>query len=250
MIPKIIWQTYKTKYEDLPKINEVNDLKVLAEYWQSQNPDYKYNYFDDESLAEYILENDSELYECIQECDRIGIGAMKADIFRYFVLYKNGGFYADTDTVCHKPIDSWVDQNNDLILSPEDNSSYFQQWFIGASKNNPILEHVLNKIKQKFKEGIDYSNLHFVHGATGPAIWTESILEYLNIDEKNQLRERSDYYNTLDSLKKSNTFIYSDYRYFRDNTGVVQHLYASINWQNEPNYNNWINNRSNLMRQQ
>lgn len=33
-------------------------------------------------------------------------------MFRYIVLYINGGTYTDTDTLCVKPISSWSDGND------------------------------------------------------------------------------------------------------------------------------------------
>ena len=106
----------------------------------------------------------------------------------------------------------------------------------------------MSEFKKRFKEGIDYTNLHFVHGATGPSIWTDSILEYLGVSERGKLREKAEELNSLDSFKQNKVYIYQKYTYFRNDTGVVQHLYGSINWQNSPTYNNWINNRSQLMR--
>ena len=243
MIPQKIWQTWKKPYAELPTVKN-NNLKLLTETWKALNPGYAYYYCDDEACLNMVKQSDEELYECILECDRVNVVSMKSDIFRYFVLYTHGGYYADIDTVCYAPIDSWIKPGCRFILSPEDNSLFFQQWFLGAQQGHPLLKALLDNIKQKFKAGIDYTNPAFVHVSTGPEIFTNTILDYLKITRQNRLREMSPEYNHLQSLKDAGVYIYADYRYFRDGAphGVVEHLFASVSWFEE-NYQNWRTQR-------
>ncbi len=239
MIPKKIWQTWKKPYDQLPVVKG-NSLRILTETWKSYNPDYEYNYCDDETCLGLLKQYDSELYECVLECDRVNVVSMKADIFRYFVLYRFGGFYADIDTVCYAAINSWLKPDCRFILSPEDNSFFYQQWFLGAAQGHPLLAVIIANIKRDFKGGIDYSNPDFVHRYTGPEMFTQTVMKYFNLPYQSKLRELSAGYNKLNSFKDAGVFIYDDYRFFRDGAphGVVQHLYASFNWF-EDNYDNW-----------
>ena len=239
MIPKKIWQTWKGPYTKLPTVMG-HDLRKLTESWIKLNPGYTYYYCDDEECLSMIRQKDPELYQCVLECNRVNVVSMKSDIFRYFVLYEYGGFYADIDTVCCVPIKKWLKPDIRFILSPEDTSIYFQQWFLGSEKGHPLLKALLDNIKRKFKEGIDYSDADFVHISTGPSIFTHSILDFLGIEKRDELRELSAGYNKLAKVRDLGVFIYDDYRYFREGKphGVVWHLYASIFWF-EANYDNW-----------
>ncbi len=231
MIPKKIWQTWKGPYTKLPTVMG-HDLRKLTESWIKLNPGYTYYYCDDEECLSMIRQKDPELYQCVLECNRVKVASMKSDIFRYFVLYEYGGFYADIDTICCASIGSWLKPGIRFILSPEDSSIYFQQWFMGSEKGHPVLKALLNNIKRKFNEGINYSHSDFVHTSTGPAIFTHTVLDYLGIERRDNLRELSASYNELAKVIDSGIFIYDDYRYFRDGRpdGVVKHLYASLSW--------------------
>ena len=43
---------------------------------------------------------------------------MVSDVWRYAILYHFGGFYADYDTVCNRPIRSWWVVDLDLPRTP------------------------------------------------------------------------------------------------------------------------------------
>lgn len=85
-IPLHIYQTWKTK--ELPeKMQEsVNRLKT-------KNPDFEYHLFDDNDCYEFIKANFEE--DVAKAYKKIIPGAYKADLWRYCVLYMNGGVYLD-----------------------------------------------------------------------------------------------------------------------------------------------------------
>lgn len=85
-IPLKIYQTWKTK--NLPeKMHEsVNRLK-------EKNPEFEYNLFDDNECYEFIKANFND--GVAEAYNKIIPGAYKADLWRYCVLYVNGGVYLD-----------------------------------------------------------------------------------------------------------------------------------------------------------
>lgn len=85
-IPLHIYQTWKTK--ELPeKMKEsVNRLK-------EKNPDFEYHLFDDNDCYEFIKANFEE--DVAKAYQKVIPGAYKADLWRYCVLYVNGGVYLD-----------------------------------------------------------------------------------------------------------------------------------------------------------
>jgi len=85
-IPLKIYQTWNTK--ELPE-----KMRENIERLQRQNPDFEYNLFDDNDRIEFIKTHFEE--EVYKAYDKIIPGAFKADLWRYCVLYINGGVYLD-----------------------------------------------------------------------------------------------------------------------------------------------------------
>lgn len=222
MIPKTIWQSHRYNREDLPKINSEYNLYDLSKRWETMNPEYEYVYFNDNQLNDYVKNSDADLYECILECDRIKCGAMKADIFRYLVIYQEGGFWADMDTVPWRPIDDWYVDGESFVVSEEiGRSDTLNQYFFGAEAGHPALKLLLDSIKEKFAQGIDYSNDMWEHDSAGPRIFGQTILKY-NKEHGNPIN------------------IYPP-KYFDDMDPKIAHLFhavASMNW-NTGGYISW-----------
>lgn len=105
-IPKKMFQTWKTK--DLSDI-----VTVLSNSWKKKNPEYDYYLFDDSDCDEYIKLNfDPRVYKAYQ---KIIPGALKADLWRYCVLYIQGGVYIDLDTFCLGSIDDLLDEDIEFM---------------------------------------------------------------------------------------------------------------------------------------
>ncbi|KAJ8905573.1 hypothetical protein NDN08_002080 [Rhodosorus marinus] len=177
MIPRVIWQTVKS--HEVPKL-----AYDAGGSWTHLNPTYDRIVLDDSEVLQFVKrfynETEFDLFKSMP------VGVMKADFFRYMVVYIHGGVYADADTINHKSIDEWVDSDCQFVVAPEDNDGFFCQWAFAAIPRHPILKRLVELIFEKLANGPDYSNPHFVHGVTGPAIWTIAIREVLGIspDEK------------------------------------------------------------------
>lgn len=86
-IPRIIHQTYHTKSK-IPEKVQVN----FAEF----APDFQRNVYDDEDIRVFLKEN---FHSCVLEkFNSLKMGAHKADLFRYCILYCRGGIYIDIKT--------------------------------------------------------------------------------------------------------------------------------------------------------
>jgi mannosyltransferase OCH1-like enzyme len=170
MIPKILWQTYKTPQETLPE-----QARRLIGKWKEVNPEYEYRYMDDADARKFIEKEYGLKWVTIW--DSYPLGIMRGDIWRYLIINKYGGVYADLDTVCQKPIDTWVD-NEISICIDDDQINYAQSVFASTSKN-PILLKVLELIEAS-AQSPNYSTLDFVHNMTGVHIWTKAVNEVVN----------------------------------------------------------------------
>lgn len=138
-IPKVIYQTYKNK--DLIPQKVYDNIKKYA-------PEYKHIIYDDNECINFIKENfGDELVDLFNKYT----GAHKADIFRYLILYKNGGIYLDIKIELTKPLrDIFNDDITYTILSKY--SSSCMQGVIATPKNNPLFMRLINLMKNSFDE--------------------------------------------------------------------------------------------------
>ena len=228
-IPKIIWQTYKNPYELLAPY-----MKDAIQTWKDLNPEYEWKYMDDEEAAEFIKREYGQEWHDI--FISLPVGVMRGDLWRYMVVYKYGGVYADLDTECLIPVSTWMLDDKDFIVCPE-TDHHFCQWTFAASPGHPILKSVLELIKQRLLNP-EYGSEHFVHTHTGPAIWTDGINKALDIKVKN-LIDDSYLLNMSDNAKLYKFHCYGKEQWRIFHFESVKHIYGSQKW-NDGNYVQWI----------
>ena len=163
MIPKIIWQTHKFEYDDLPQKYKLNSMS-----WKQAFPDWEYRYFSDVDVENFIAEfypDYLDLYKSIKP------GMYRADFWRYLVVYKYGGMYADMDSIYSKngmhgqdctycmdfvkryPIDFSGTLN--VCVEHETNGEardVFTNAFFLAAPNDPVLKKVIDLMIYKCTE--------------------------------------------------------------------------------------------------
>ena len=134
-IPKKIHLTCKDKN----KINNSIWKKCLKKY-RMLYPDYHIIIHDNQDIYQII---DEYYPEYLEKIKKINIGAVLADIFRYLILYLEGGIYSDFDCEPIKRIDDLLEKNISTILCYE-----FHSDFIPDIKNNKLLhkDHLATKI--------------------------------------------------------------------------------------------------------
>ena len=102
-IPKKIHLTCKNK-------NNINNIvwKKCLEKYKLIYPDYEIIIYDNEDIYNII----QKYYpEYLLKVKQIKIGAILADIFRYLILYLEGGIYSDFDCEPIKRIDELLNPN-------------------------------------------------------------------------------------------------------------------------------------------
>ena len=111
---KIIWQTHKWEYDDLPDL-----YKKTSKTWQVMNPDWEYKYIPNSKIRDEIEKIDNE--NLLVRFDLAVDYMQKADIYREAMVYEYGGLWADMDSVCLFPIDKVIKHNQDkemICISP------------------------------------------------------------------------------------------------------------------------------------
>ena len=103
-IPYRIMQTMKTTRVPV-------GMYRAARSWIDKNPEYDYEFFDDERCNQYV--KDHYDVDVLTKFMVINVGAAKADLFRWLYLNIEGGLYFDADTKCVKPIREWYKKECD-----------------------------------------------------------------------------------------------------------------------------------------
>lgn len=150
MIPKVIWQISEHEYDDLPFY-----IKELTNTWKRHNPDWDYRYVTNSMASKLLKTYTGELNKKVY--DGISTPFVKADFFRYIILYAFGGVYVDIDTACTSPIENWMPLDGDLSVSKSDNFDIFgedtyDQWVIGSTPKNKYIEKAMSEIRHNLLE--------------------------------------------------------------------------------------------------
>lgn len=140
MIPKIIWQTYKTK---LPAQESATSIKT----WLDLNPNHEWYYFDDDKCEKFIKDHFKE--EFYQMYISLPFGVMKSDVWRIAIVYVYGGVYCDADTRCLQPIDTWT-TDKELVVSIEPPTSNIGNFCFAAVPKHPALYLALEQLMQNY----------------------------------------------------------------------------------------------------
>lgn len=201
VIPKIIHQTYRS--EALPP-----EILEIVEGLKSLNPDWEYRFYTDEDILEYIRKNfDEKVLTAYLKINPI-YGAAKADLFRYLVLYKEGGVYLDIKSTCIYPLSDVIQSDDQFIVTQWQNEpgqkdegaglfrclrenlniahGEYQQWFIIAEKNSPIMKHVVDTVVDNILNYRAWNYRFHCYGkrgvlfVTGPVAYTKAICEIKN----------------------------------------------------------------------
>ena len=167
--------------------------------WKRRNPEYEFRLYDDADIEHYVQEH----YSAIMPAFKTMKPVQKADVFRYVVIYNEGGVYADIDTWDSVPVRNWTsidygaphafddseadsDPAYDLIIGFEavqkkpgwekHYAAEFQlcQWTFAAAPKHPLLDLVLKRIIKYYDEGNHLRSKSIIK-STGPGIWSYTI---------------------------------------------------------------------------
>jgi len=133
MIPKTIFQT---SYHP-PKGYVVSQIKKMS-------PGWNYIHFTDKEIIEFFKENYIfEFVDIIQKFNNMPTGAHKADLFRYYYLYVNGGVFIDSDAMLQTNIERVTKNHTFFSMNSGFVENSIFQGFIGAIPNHDIIYKAL-----------------------------------------------------------------------------------------------------------
>lgn len=157
-IPRVIWQTNFTNKCTLPMY-----LNYLFNRLMSLNCEYRYVSTEERDV--YLKEHASpEIYDAYS---RLTNGAAQADLWRLFVLYKEGGVYMDIDATLVWPLDKVIGSEKNALYVKVSNNTEITNYFIASTSSNPELKSCLDLVVNKIE---NYDPNNGVYHTTGPAV--------------------------------------------------------------------------------
>lgn len=72
------------------------------------------------------------------------VGAAKADVLRYMIMYEYGGIYFDIDSKCESPLREWVDADANYVTNVGLRADP-AQWGLISAPGHPFMAQVLRK---------------------------------------------------------------------------------------------------------
>lgn len=154
-IPLIIWQTNFTDMVSLPMIANHRRNRRLAQ-------EFEYRYVSTEEREQYLRAYAPT--EVLAAYLRLTDGAAQADLWRCFVLYREGGVYMDIDASLVRGLWPVIQGRNQIFIR---NYGEFTNFFMATRPNNPIFKEFLDEIVKNIREHTP-ANSKGVYGTTGP----------------------------------------------------------------------------------
>jgi mannosyltransferase OCH1-like enzyme len=194
-IPKFIHQTFHAP----PWRDEIaSNVQRLKE----RNPNWIHRFYDYDDRVKFIDHiYGKEVLRLYNSIDPF-YGAARADLFRYLLLYKEGGIYFDMKSSARFPLDSVVRPDDLFLLSRWRREGVdharawgshhelkhlpfgeFQQWFIASAPGHPYLKRVIDYVLRNltiYVNGIHGTGAYGVLRVTGPVTYTLAIDGIMN----------------------------------------------------------------------
>ena len=210
LIPHRCFQTAENRF--LGKTH----LAALSEFRQL-NTDFEFFFYDAKARDNYMKKQwgahpISEIYL------RARFPVMRADIFRYCIVYDLGGFYMDINKVLALPFIEFFQTHQEAVISFEQTwcqlpaaplaiqrmkhpDHYVAQWGFGFAAQHPILEAMITNICNYSKAFLNKefsSPSQAVRSLTGPGLFTQTVRDYFEQHNGNGIAQAGvDFFDSL-----------------------------------------------------
>lgn len=170
---------------------DTGELSKTSNTWTSMNPECNHKLWNATQVETLVREQSPDLIWPIW--DSLSVEE-RGDVFRYLVIWHQGGWWADSDVACLKPIaDFPVPSNATMIVGykfghrwsekqrQEVNfarTEQFAKYFFAAAPRNPVLLRCLRMVRQRFSWKILQTS-----DFTGSALFSDAVNEFLESDE-------------------------------------------------------------------
>ena len=178
-------------------------IQANVDKLSQRNPGWEIVMYTNEKQIEYLKQNYSEYMPHFNSINP-ALGAARADLFRYLLLYREGGVYLDCKSMIHWPLDDVIGSEHEFLINTNgawmcDRFPYgeINQWIIITKPRSPFLEQVVAVVTdniERYNKKIHYAaekdyelvshspNLlqRRIFMTTGPIMYSDTILSLLD----------------------------------------------------------------------
>lgn len=193
MIPKRLFFTHE---------NKSRIIDDILKEWKRHNPGFEFHFFNSDQRAMFIKKHYPEFFKYYAQTNE-EYGALRADMWRYLVIYHYGGVYIDHKVRILKPIAQAIDLNAEICVSYKGSKrslyTKIKNWFsdeeliqycFAAEKKSKHLKRVIDLMLDRLKQqsyfvrkpwryflypGSGNSGVYGVFYTTGPLMFTDAL---------------------------------------------------------------------------
>ena len=190
-IPPVVFHTAKSRFTHPLHYRSI-------EKFRDANPQLTFLVFDDDATTRYMEDRWSN-HPIVDVYRRGLIGQLRADIFRYCIVYDKGGYYFDFNKSSEQPLESLHPPECEALISYERNVSLFPasprvrdslddplrnvlQWGFGFRPEHPVLKTAIDTIVElaPYFAGQTFAfPKEAVLAFTGPGLFTYAVREWV-----------------------------------------------------------------------
>ncbi|MCB1066750.1 MAG: hypothetical protein KDK61_06935 [Simkania sp.] len=162
----------------------------MLERWHAFCPDWELHYFSDENVFKFF---EMHFPEYAKDLTKIPMGAVLADVFRYAILYVQGGMYTDIDTIPVKAIpEKWLTHQAvigyefqpskfpQVKLENKDKKEVFCQWTLLSQAKVSLFKEALDLSFQKMRaRNFEFHQEQDTYTTVGPLMFTSVVEKHL-----------------------------------------------------------------------
>mmetsp|Transcript_13741 Transcript_13741/g.20411 ORF Transcript_13741/g.20411 Transcript_13741/m.20411 type:complete len:191 (-) Transcript_13741:207-779(-) len=127
-------------------------MKANLKKWGSMNrKSYRFVFFDDKEQRDWMKENCNEYWPAWNAME---LPVARADLFRYCLLYVNGGVWSDVDISPLRPLSDFIDPSAELIVVHDGGmpgDEFLYNAFMAAVPRHPVLKRAMDIVKEHYK---------------------------------------------------------------------------------------------------
>lgn len=180
MIPRIIHQVWEGKNEPLPEL-----FSRFADTWKENNPDWQYEFWDNERMDAFVRENYPDLVPAYFDYP---YDAQRWNAIRYLIINVYGGVYVDFDSECLDPVGKYLEKECCYFtIEPEEHVRLLQRdfvisnAFVAAPAGHPFLKYLVGALASATTTAADKT--HAVLQTTG-SLWLTDLYESWPVKEQ------------------------------------------------------------------
>lgn len=174
MIPKVIHKVLIVDGFNTPELPD--GIKDAISTWRDMNPSYTLKIYNGNDCREYIIKHFGE--EMVKYFDKLKPYSYKSDLFRFLVLYNEGGWYSDLRQICKCSLDELDATDHEFYTSVDapPNQICMYTAFIGSVKAHPILKKTIEIVKWNIDH--EHYGLDCLY-PTGPGAYMYGSIDYV-----------------------------------------------------------------------